>query len=129
MPGLNELLKARGQLLYGRNGGRTSAYQKLKADWERDIFYLVRKARIRLVERASILFVWNEPNRRRDLDNVAAGGRKLILDALVKAKILPDDDSTHVISFRDEFILDAQHPGVLVVLEDRPIAQPEGGAA
>jgi Holliday junction resolvase RusA-like endonuclease len=34
--------------------------------------------------------VWNEPNRRRDPDNVQAG-IKFILDGIVKAGILPND--------------------------------------
>jgi Holliday junction resolvase RusA-like endonuclease len=46
--------------------------------------------------------LWIEENRRRDLDNVS-GSRKFILDALVKAGVLPDDSPKYVRAFTDTF--------------------------
>ena len=47
-------------------------------------------------------FTWHEPDRRRDKDNVRAGGTKLILDALVTAKVLPADDNRYVAGFKGD---------------------------
>lgn len=47
-------------------------------------------------------FRWVEDNKRRDLDNVAAG-KKFILDALVKSGIIPNDNHNYVKGFTDTF--------------------------
>lgn len=49
-----------------------------------------------------IHFTWTEANKRRDLDNVAFG-KKFILDALVKAGKLKDDNRRCVTGFTDSF--------------------------
>jgi hypothetical protein len=63
----------------------------------------------------TITFRWYEKARRRDPDNVCAGGRKLILDGLVTAGILPGDGPNVICGFTDEFVY--QHgEGVAVFL-------------
>ena len=49
-----------------------------------------------------ILFSWTEENKRRDYDNVAFA-KKFILDALVKARKLKDDNRKCVVGFTDRF--------------------------
>jgi Holliday junction resolvase RusA-like endonuclease len=49
-----------------------------------------------------VKFIWREPNRRRDIDNVAAD-KKFILDAMVRRGILPNDSRRFVSGFIDEF--------------------------
>lgn len=63
---------------------------------------------------ATFRFRWYEQNRRRDKDNVSAFGRKVILDGLVQAGILPNDNWNYVEGFRDEFYVDADRPRVIV---------------
>ena len=43
-----------------------------------------------------LIFRWAEKHGRRDLDNVAAGGRKIIIDGLVDEGVLPDDSRRYV---------------------------------
>ena len=50
-----------------------------------------------------IIFRWMEKNGRRDLDNIAAGGRKIIIDAIVGEGLLPDDTRKYVCGFEDTF--------------------------
>ena len=64
-----------------------------------------------------ITFTWIEPNARRDKDNVAFA-KKFILDALVEAGVLVDDGWTWVEGFTDKFMVNAQHPRVIVELEE-----------
>lgn len=47
-------------------------------------------------------FTWIIANKKRDLDNIAFA-KKFILDAMVKAKVIPNDNLTHIIGFVDEF--------------------------
>lgn len=61
-------------------------------------------------------FVWFEASRRRDLDNVAAGGRKLALDSLVKAGVLQGDGWAHVTGWSDAFALRPSKPGVSITI-------------
>ena len=49
-----------------------------------------------------IHFHWVEENKRRDLDNVCFA-KKFILDSMVKAGKLKDDNRNYVAGFRDTF--------------------------
>jgi hypothetical protein len=115
LPSLNDLIAAAKGA-----GGRGIVYAKLKAQWTSDIAFHIKAARIRPVEgRAYLRFIWREGNQKRDPDNVAAGGRKLILDALVVAKVLKDDAWEFVAGWNDAWVLDAR-PGVEVALFTSP---------
>lgn len=67
-----------------------------------------------------IRFLWREPSRRRDKDNVAFA-KKFILDALVTYGVLSDDGWKVVDGFRDDFVVDSNDPGVTVVIEEKEI--------
>ena len=49
-----------------------------------------------------IHFHWIEENKRRDLDNVCFA-KKFILDSMVKAGKLKDDNRNYVVGFEDSF--------------------------
>lgn len=112
MPGLNELIAAAKGA-----GGTGAAYAKLKRAWTETVWALAKRDRLPHFQRASLAFEWREPNRRRDPDNIAAGGRKLILDGLVTAKVLPGDGWAHVARWTDRFEV-AGFPGVLVTIKE-----------
>lgn len=50
-----------------------------------------------------IEFCWTENNKKRDFDNIAFA-KKFILDALVKAGKLKDDNRRFVLGFNDRFV-------------------------
>lgn len=62
-------------------------------------------------------FVWLEPDRRRDPDNICAGS-KFILDGMVKAKIIKSDGFKHVLSIKSFFNVNKDGPGVLVEIKN-----------
>lgn len=66
----------------------------------------------------SIAFHWVEENKRRDLDNVAFG-KKFVLDAMVKAGKLKDDNRRFVTAFSDSFSYGKQAGVYLIIKEDR----------
>lgn len=57
------------------------------------------------------------PNRRKDPDNII-GGLKYILDGLQEANVITNDGWRNVIEIGQMWVLDAEHPGVLVELEE-----------
>ena len=61
-------------------------------------------------------FIWIEENKRRDLDNICFA-KKFILDALVEAGVLKDDNRKMVTNFRDDFEY-ADKSKVIVELEE-----------
>lgn len=60
-----------------------------------------------------ILFRWYEEDSKRDIDNVAFA-KKFILDGLVKANVIENDNQKFVTAFCDEFYVDKERPRVEV---------------
>ena len=67
---------------------------------------------------AKFVFLWLEPNKKRDKDNIAAGGRKYIFDSLVEMGILKGDGWNFVINWEDHFGTDHKKEGVIVLMEE-----------
>ena len=95
---------------------RYNDWNEEKQLWHKIVGISVRTFGIHPIKRAWFSFLWIERNRRRDKDNVAAGGRKLILDGLVEAGILPDDSWKYVVGWEDHFAVDKVKPGVRVTI-------------
>lgn len=77
---------------------------KMKKDIEQDIYiYILEQLRnLKIRKPVNVTFTWVESNKRRDLDNVCFA-KKFILDALQKAEVLENDNSTYVRGFIDKF--------------------------
>jgi len=71
---------------------------------------------IKLTEPVIVQFHWFEPDKKRDLDNIAFA-KKFIFDALVKCGVLANDGWSCVQGFTDEFYVDALNPRVEVVIK------------
>lgn len=102
--GLNELMLDRSARIHNKKRSRVT------------IMAICFTARIPTFEQAYLDFEWVEPNKRRDPDGFTSGGRKVILDALQHAKVLPGDGWRHVLGFTDTWRCDPAAPGVRVVL-------------
>lgn len=107
----------------------TEDYNGLKRRVQHDIGLVARAAKLRPPSRLPVVieFWWHEPDRRRDPDNVRAGGTKLILDAFGPPRknggggigLLATDGPRGVAGFAgDSFIYpgndEYRGPGVLV---------------
>ena len=62
----------------------------------------------------SMAYVWYEPNKRRDLDNISSFGRKVIQDALVDSGVLENDGWQNIRGFNDEFRVSKDEPRIEV---------------
>lgn len=109
LPGLNEYINAERRNKY--------AAAKMKHQTESLIMLMARnKLRgLRITQPVKIHYLWVEKDRRRDLDNISFA-KKFIQDALVKSKILENDNQSHIIGFSDDFAVDKKNPRVEVTI-------------
>jgi hypothetical protein len=120
MPSLNEIIHAS-----MRQRGGYSPYAKMKREHQAIISECIAAVHknpddIPSFNRVRLTFKFYEKNSRRDPDNVAAGGHKFILDAMVNDELIPDDTGKHIISWVDEFYIDKEAPRIEVIVESCP---------
>ena len=108
-PGLNEIisLAKRSSYLYARTKKRHQAIVRS----------CIRRKKKSIPKNTPLWFgfVWVEENKRRDPDNIAAGGRKIIFDALVAEGILQSDGWHWVLGWRDSFDIGPRAGCILTV--------------
>ena len=76
---------------------------------------LTQIPRERLKGKVHIHFAWYEPNKKRDLDNIAAA-KKFILDSLVATGTIEADGWSCVTGFTDSFSVDKDNPRIEVYI-------------
>ena len=118
LPGLNEIIDAASK--HGRSWGgkRWNMWTARKKIEEHKIGLCILRVKLKPVDRAFFRFDWCEPDRKRDPDNISAGGRKVILDALVRNGILHNDGWRDIAGWTDAFRMDKKEVGVTVVIEE-----------
>lgn len=80
------------------------AYGKRKKDEMQKCAYdIIRQGISPITRPCQMSFKWIEPNKKRDLDNISSGGRKVILDALVTLRKIPNDTREWITGFKDDF--------------------------
>lgn len=85
LPGMNEMTK--------QNRKNPYAGAKLKREAQETVMWAAKAARLRKMSApVHVHITYIEPNMRRDKDNISSGGRKVILDALVKLGIIGNDN-------------------------------------
>lgn len=107
LPGLNDYITAE----------RTSRYKgaEMKRQAETVVLHAARSlGKWRADGKVYMVYRWYEPNQRRDKDNVSSFGRKVIQDALVRGRYLPNDGWKDIEDFADQFEVDKKNPRVEV---------------
>lgn len=109
LPGFNEII----------NINRTNRYAAatMKKKIQTEISWFLSRLP-RLDKPMKIHFLWVEPNARRDFDNICAGGRKFILDAMQESGKLPNDNRKYIVGFTDEFAVDKKDPRIEMRIEE-----------
>lgn len=109
LPSLNEYTSA--------NRGDRGKYvgAKMKKDTENLINLYIKEQikRTQVKTPVKLHIRWYEPNSRRDADNIVFA-KKFILDALVKNKVIPNDNQKHVKGFSEEVLVDKDNPRIEV---------------
>jgi Holliday junction resolvase RusA-like endonuclease len=103
LPGLNEIIEAA--------KSHWSVYREMKRTYQEAVIWTSK--RIQPFDRAYLDITWYEPNRQRDLDNIAAG-KKFILDGLQAAGKIENDGWKQIAGFSDTFAMDKRNPRVEV---------------
>ena len=111
LPGLNEYI----------NAERTNKYKgaQLKRQCESVVMRSARSlSKYRAEGPVYMIYHWYCEDRRKDKDNISSFGRKVIQDALVRAKILKNDGWNDIIGFEDLFCKDKKNPRIVVEIEE-----------
>jgi Holliday junction resolvase RusA-like endonuclease len=96
--------------------GRWNKGNQMKQEFQQTLyFYLCKLPELKTP--VSITFVWIEKNKRRDLDNVSAVGRKFILDTLQLCGKLKNDNLNYVIDLHDK-VKFGDNYGVILEIEE-----------
>ena len=111
LPGMNEIIRA---AKCGKK--RYQPYAAMKHEYTDMITWLAKK--LPPYDAVNVVITWHEPDNRRDIDNIAAGGTKFIMDALVQAGVIMDDSQRYVKSISHRFAVDRQNPRVEVEIKE-----------
>jgi Holliday junction resolvase RusA-like endonuclease len=111
MPGLNDYVKV--------ERGNKYAAAKMKLEYTGLAKLYAQQAKLTpYTLPVRIGFTWREPNDKRDPDNIIFA-KKFVLDGLVAAGIIPNDNQTWIHGFLPEtwYKVDKQDVGVLVRIQ------------
>ena len=111
MPGINDIVKDA-----KRGRGKYQPYAIAKKEWTETVAWCAKK--LPAYNKIDIEITWYEPNRRRDPDNIAGGGCKVIMDGLVMAGTIKDDSQKYVRSIKHNFDVDKDNPRVEIAIEE-----------
>ncbi len=110
LPGINDYTAANRQ--HYQKGA------KMKKDSQESIIWQIRNQLrgLHITKPVMIKYMFFEPNKKRDLDNISGFAHKVIQDSLVKTKVLDNDGWDNVIGFLDQFALDTENPRIEVTI-------------
>lgn len=109
MPGLNEYISA-----MNRNRHIGNKMKQDNTDHTAWFFKGIRQVKNPVI----VQFLWHEPNDKRDPDNIVFA-KKFILDGIVKAGVLPDDNQRWILGLRDYIVVEPKNVGVWVTLIEK----------
>ena len=104
------------------NAERTNRHKgaKMKANNGNIVAVAIRQCMrgVKIEKPVFMKYLWVEPNKRRDLDNISSFGRKVIQDALVDTQVLKNDGWKYIVGFSDEFDVDKRNPRIEVLIRE-----------
>ena len=110
LPGLNEIIQA-GKNPRARNAmkkrAENSAVAQMRAQGLQEV----------TVFPVVVRFDWRAKNRRRDPDNIAGAGQKILLDALQRAGVLPNDGWYQIAKIEHNFELHGALDDVTITIK------------
>ena len=112
MPTLNDFVEASKVVR-----GRWNKANAMKSEYQQKIYYYLCKLPV-LKPPIRIHFIWVEKNKRRDLDNVSAVGRKFILDTLQICGKLKNDNPNYCVDYWDTFRVGSEYKVIMEIEEN-----------
>jgi len=100
------------------NAERTNRFKaaEIKKTETASAMYACRQQRLKpMVGPVKIIFHWHLENKRKDPDNVCFA-KKFILDGIVEAEVLKNDNLRFITGFEDHFIVTGQEKVVVTLI-------------
>ena len=118
---LNDYLSAERVSFKGARGHYNTRGNVLKQESMRTVMTYIRKdlRGVKITKPVKIRYTFFEPNKKRDLDNVASFAMKIIQDSLVKAGVLLNDTWSCIYGFECNFDVDKDRPHIIVELIEK----------
>ena len=88
----------------------------MKQECQQALYYYLRKLP-QFKKPIKLHFTWIEKNKRRDLDNISAVGKKFILDTLQLCGKLKNDNLNYVVGFTDDVMFEEDY-GIIIEFEE-----------
>lgn len=112
LPGLNEYIDKNRRNVHAGNG--------LKQKYQRQICKALKAQapKLKLKEPVQITYMFYEPNRRRDKDNISGFAHKVIQDAMVECHLLNNDGWANIDAFEDCFAIDRDNPRIVLFVKE-----------
>jgi hypothetical protein len=105
LPGLNEQIRAASVIYSKKGSNRRTEYTEMKHFFTERVATELRAQGCipdKPYDQIKVAFEWFEPQKRRDPDNIRAAA-KFVMDGLVWAGIIKNDNLTHVRGLSDEY--------------------------
>ena len=85
-----------------RAAKNTNARAAIKRIDDNTCMAFIRNQCKRHYNKVKLHYVWNEPNKKRDGDNISFG-RKFIQDSMVKVGIIDNDNLNHIVADTNDY--------------------------
>ena len=94
----------------------------MKSSTEEEISWLIKGQLhgLQITQPVNLIYVWCEPNTRRDKDNIRAA-EKFVQDALVKMGVLKGDGWKYIRGSHHEYTVDTNKPRMELLIVEQPV--------
>ena len=110
LPDLNQIISA--------SKDHWGSYSSLKKANTQIVAYCTKQATKRKYKKIDLDITWYCKDKRKDKDNIMAGGLKMILDGLVVAGVIQNDGWAHIGSINNHFEVDKNNPRVEIKITE-----------
>lgn len=93
-------------------------YSKMKKEHTELVAWIAKSKIKKKLGKIDLQITWICKNRRKDKDNIMAGGLKMILDGLVVAGVIKNDGWSEIGSINNHFEVDKDNPRVEVCITE-----------
>ena len=110
LPDLNQII--------AESKNHWGSYSSLKKANTQLVAFCTKQATKRRYKKIDLDITWYCKNKRKDKDNIMAGGLKMILDGLVVAGVIQNDGWAHIGSINNHFEVDKDNPRVEIKITE-----------
>lgn len=108
LPSMNEIVAA--------SKKHHMSYANMKKDYT--ALVQISAANLPKIKKADFEITWYCKNKRKDPDNIAGGGTKILMDGLIKAGVMPNDGWNEVNSITHKFEVSKENPRIEVSIHE-----------